>query len=81
VGDDQPRRRGDSDAEDEGAESFTGFEVMRKMIADMICGPAIVVMANWRIAGFMAPSCHRGPRSTCPLVAEDRISKKALSIV
>jgi hypothetical protein len=36
------------------AESFTGLGVVRKMIADMICGPAIIVMARGRIVRFMA---------------------------
>src|SRR5215213_6953567 len=36
------------------AESFTGFEVVTKMIADIICGPAIIVMASGRICRFMA---------------------------
>ena len=36
------------------AESFTALEAVRKMMADMICGPAIIVMARGRIVRFMA---------------------------
>jgi hypothetical protein len=36
------------------AESFTGLEAVRKMIADIIWGPAIIVMARGRIVRFMA---------------------------
>ena len=36
-----------------GTETFTGLEVVTKMIADMICGPAIIVMARGRIARSM----------------------------
>jgi hypothetical protein len=36
------------------AETFTGLEAMTKIMADMICGPAIIVMARGRIAWFMA---------------------------
>jgi hypothetical protein len=36
------------------AESFTGLEAVRKIIADMIYGPAIIVMARGRIVRFMA---------------------------
>src|SRR5215207_9160943 len=36
------------------AEIFTGFEAVTKMIADIICGPAIIVMARGRICRFMA---------------------------
>jgi hypothetical protein len=35
------------------AESLSGLEVVRNMIADMICGPAIIVMASGRISKFM----------------------------
>src|SRR5215210_2003942 len=35
-------------------ESLTGFEAVTKMIADIICGPAIIVIARGRIAWFMA---------------------------
>src|SRR5215216_7317590 len=36
------------------AESLTGLEAVRKMIADMIWGPAIIVMARGRMVRFMA---------------------------
>jgi hypothetical protein len=36
------------------AESFTGLEAVRKIIADMIYGPAIIVMARGRIIRFIA---------------------------
>ena len=36
-----------------GTETFTGLEVVTKMIADMICGPAIIVMARGRISRFI----------------------------
>src|SRR5215208_2027761 len=36
------------------AESFTGLEVVTKMIADMICGPAIIVMARGMTDRLMA---------------------------
>jgi hypothetical protein len=36
------------------AESFTALDAVRKMIADIICGPAIIVMARGRIVRFMA---------------------------
>ena len=36
-------------------ESLTALEVVRKMIADMICGPAIIVMARGRMARCMDP--------------------------
>jgi hypothetical protein len=39
------------------AEIYTGFEAVTKIMADMICGPAIIVMARGRIAWFMAPPC------------------------
>src|SRR5215218_9060286 len=35
------------------AETFTGLGVVRKMIADMICGPAIIVIARGRISRLM----------------------------
>jgi hypothetical protein len=35
------------------AESFTGLGAVRKMMADMICGPAIIVMARGRMSRFM----------------------------
>ena len=41
------------------AESFTGFEAVTKMIADMICGPAIIVTARGSICRFMVSWCHR----------------------
>src|SRR5215213_7202462 len=39
------------------AEIFTGLEAVTKMIADMICGPAIIVMARGRIAWFIGSPC------------------------
>jgi hypothetical protein len=35
------------------AESFSGFEAVTKMIAAMICGPAIIVMASGRMSRFI----------------------------
>jgi hypothetical protein len=35
-------------------EHFPGFGAVRKMIADMICGPNIIVMARGRICRSMA---------------------------
>jgi hypothetical protein len=34
-------------------ETFTGLGVVTKMIADIICGPAIIVIARGRISRFM----------------------------
>jgi hypothetical protein len=34
-------------------ETFTGLEVVTKMIADIICGPAIIAIARGRISRFM----------------------------
>jgi hypothetical protein len=46
------------------AEIFTGLEVVRKMIADMICGPAIIVMASGRMSRFMGS--HDATRRSPP---------------
>jgi hypothetical protein len=47
------------------AEIFTGLEAVTKIIADMIYGPAIIVMARGRIAWFMASPCLAAGGS-CP---------------
>jgi hypothetical protein len=38
------------------ADTFSGLGAVTKMIADMICGPAIIVMARGKISRFMGSS-------------------------
>src|SRR5687768_4423387 len=42
-----------------GKETLSALGAVTKMIADMICGPAIIVMARGSICTFMIPVCHR----------------------
>jgi hypothetical protein len=46
------------------AEIRTGFVLVTKMMADMICGPANMVMARGRIARFMFSTQYTGIRFT-----------------
>jgi hypothetical protein len=46
--------------------------VVMKMIADMICGPAIIVMARGRISRLMVSSHSAGCHATLTSLMEDK---------